>query len=92
MIPPEGIFLPELPPTMGWRNPVRGYDHVRTEWELYVDSAIDAYTVATIQIERTGDQVANLKIASSAGAASERSMPLAQAFEEVAEFARSWSR
>lgn len=37
VIPPQALpVLPVLPPAMAWRNPVRGYDYDRSEWQIYI--------------------------------------------------------
>ncbi|WP_435013025.1 hypothetical protein [Xanthomonas arboricola] len=79
------MALPKLPGNMGWRNPVRGNDYVRNEWELYRVSSIDAYTIATVRLEQAGERAAVLTFRAPPEPA--RSMSLAQAFEAAAEFA-----
>jgi hypothetical protein len=46
--PAELPDLPALPPGHGWRNPMREYDYVRDEWELYRMHTAASITLAVI--------------------------------------------
>lgn len=39
-----------MPENWGWRNPVRGYDYVRDEWELYRVHPNGSDVLATIRM------------------------------------------
>ena len=46
--PAELPDVPALPPGHGWRNPMREYDYVRDEWELYRMHIAASITLAVI--------------------------------------------
>lgn len=59
VIPPSGLAeMPSLGHSIfndrGWRNPVRGYDYVRTEWEVYRVCPESARVLASVQLAADG--------------------------------------
>jgi hypothetical protein len=52
--PAELSDLPLLPPDHGWRNPMREYDYVRDEWELYRMGVHASITLAVIHLLDAG--------------------------------------
>lgn len=54
-IPPAGLdAMPALPAGYGWRNPVRGYDYDRAEWQLYRDHPGGSETLVVVRAEPEG--------------------------------------
>jgi hypothetical protein len=49
VVAPSGLDkLPALSSQMGWRNPVRDYDYVRSEWQIYIVLAHASVSLAQV--------------------------------------------
>lgn len=92
VIAPEGVTLPELPVGMNWLNPVVGNDTDRDQWCLIRASAGGAEVLARIRRNKMGGADVSLSIAGSPVIPPAVTLPIAQAFEVAAEFARNAAR
>ncbi|APO93711.1 hypothetical protein OR60_07465 [Xanthomonas vesicatoria] len=48
IIPASLVRLPLLPAALGWRNPVRGDDYDRFEWQIYIVLPHASVTLARV--------------------------------------------
>lgn len=92
VIAPEGVTLPPLPPNMTWHNPVIGGDVDRGEWCLLRVGPGGADVLARVRRNGEAEAAVWLTIAGSPVIPPPVTLPIAQAFEVAAEFARNSSR
>ncbi|WP_253275187.1 hypothetical protein, partial [Xanthomonas vasicola] len=88
VIAPEGVTLPELPVGMHWLNPVIGNDIDRGQWNVLRVGPGGADVLASVRRNVTGDADVSLKKVGSPLIPPPVTLPIAQAFEVAAEFAR----
>jgi len=91
VIAPEGLSLPDLPAAMNWHNPVVGENINRGEWQILRVGPGGADVLASVMRNGAGDADVSLKIVRSPLMPPPITLPIAQAFEVAAQFARSLS-
>ncbi|MGQ5267418.1 hypothetical protein [Xanthomonas arboricola] len=77
---------------MSWHNPVIGEDIDRDKWNLLRVGPGGADVLARVRRTQTGEADVSLAIAGSPVIPPAVTLPIAQAFEVAAEFARTLSR
>ncbi|KGU41872.1 hypothetical protein [Xanthomonas citri] len=77
---------------MNWHNPVVGHDIDRDEWNMLRVGPGGADVLARVRRNGAGDADVSLTIAGSPVVPPSVTLPIAQAFEVAAEFARSLDR
>ncbi len=92
VIAPEGLALPGLPAAMNWHNPVVGENINRGEWQILRVGPGGADVLASVRRNGTGDADVALNKVESPLIPPHVTLPIAQAFELAAEFARKSSR
>ncbi|AZR35235.1 hypothetical protein NX08_012935 [Xanthomonas vasicola] len=84
VIPPNGLLdFPHLPAGMGWRDPVRGQDYDRSEWEVYI--VLPHASVVLARVNQPADQAFEVR----AGAGPARCGTAASAFALALAWAKS---
>lgn len=89
VIAPEGLALPELPAGMNWHNPVVGESVNRSEWEVLRVGPGGADVLVRVRRNGASEADVSLKVAGSPVIPPAVTLPIAQAFEVAAEFARN---
>ncbi len=89
VIAPEGLTLPDLPPGMNWLNPVLGEHIDRDQWMILRLHPGGSDAVATVRRGEPGHADVTLPVAGSPLVPPPVTLPIAQAFEVAAEFART---
>ncbi len=92
VIAPDGVTLPDLPIDMNWLNPVVGQNANRDEWCLLRVGPGGAEVLARVRRNEMGGADVSLSIAGSPVIPPAVPLPIAQAFEVAAEFARNLAR
>lgn len=92
VIAPEGVTLPSLPRGMNWNNPVIGDKFEREEWNLLRVGPGGADVLARVRRNGATEADVSLMIAGSPVIPPAVTLPIAQAFEVAAEFARNSAR
>lgn len=92
VIAPEGVALPSLPRGMNWNNPVVGEKFDRDEWHVLRVGPRDSDVLARIRRNGASEADVSLKVAGSPVIPPAVTLPIAQAFEVAAEFARNSAR
>lgn len=92
VIAPEGLTLPDLPAGMNWHNPVVGENVNRGEWEILCVGPRGADVLASVRRNGESDADVSLNNVASPLIPPPITLPIAQAFEVAAEFARKSSR
>jgi hypothetical protein len=92
VIAPEGVTLPELPTGMNWHNPVVGESTDRDEWTLLRVGPGGATVLARVRRNGASEADVSLMIAGSTFVPPPVTLPIAQAFDVAAKFARNSSR
>ncbi len=92
VIAAEGMTLPELPAGMNWHNPVVGENIDRNEWDVLRVGPGGADVLARVRRNQAGGADVSLTITGSSAIPPPVSLPIAQAFEVAAEYARSLAR
>lgn len=92
VIAPEGITLPDLPNRMNWHNPVIGDRTDRDRWDVLNVGPGGAVVVASVHRGEQHYAEVFLPIPGSPLVPAPRTLPIAQAFEVAAEFARTLAK
>ena len=92
VIAAEGVTLPELPAGMNWHNPVVGESIDRNEWNVLRVGPGGADVLARVRRNQAGGADVSLTITGSPVISPPVSLPITQAFEVAAEYARSLAR
>jgi hypothetical protein len=92
VIAPDGLTLPDLPAGMNWHNPIVGHEINRSEWQILRVGPGGADVLASVRRNGADDADVLLKTLGSSLIPPPVTLPIAQAFEVAAEFARSTKR
>lgn len=92
VIAPEGVTLPFLPRGMNWNNPVFGEKSDREEWHVLRVGPGGSYVLARVRRNGASEADVSLEVAGSPVIPPAVTLPIAEAFEVAADFARNSAR